>query len=194
MTSLTLTLNPLFSLSDDQFFTLCAQNQDLRFERTAQGELVVMSPAGSNSGRRNASLTGQLWVGSTETGLGEVFDSSSGFILPNGAIRSPDAAWVAGHRWDALTSQQKEQFAPLCPDFVIGLRSTNDVLKPLQEKMQEYLDNGTSLGWLIDPQSQTVEIYRPRQSVEILANPESLSGETVLPGFVLNLKGILFSQ
>jgi Uma2 family endonuclease len=194
MTSLTLTLNPLFSLSDDQFFTLCAQNQDLRFERTAQGELVVMSPAGSNSGRRNASLTGQLWVWSTETGLGEVFDSSSGFILPNGAIRSPDAAWVAGHRWDALTSQQKEQFAPLCPDFVIGLRSTNDVLKPLQEKMQEYLDNGTSLGWLIDPQSQTVEIYRPRQSVEILANPESLSGETVLPGFVLNLKGILFSQ
>jgi Uma2 family endonuclease len=194
MTSLTLTLNPLFSLSDDQFFTLCAQNQDLRFERTVQGELVVMSPAGSNSGRRNASLTGQLWVWSTETGLGEVFDSSSGFILPNGAIRSPDAAWIAGHRWDALTSQQKEQFAPLCPDFVMELRSANDALKPLQEKMQEYLDNGTSLGWLIDPQSQTVEIYRPGQSVEILANLESLSGETVLPGFTLTLKGILFSQ
>jgi Uma2 family endonuclease len=194
MTSLTLTLNPLFSLSDDQFFTLCAQNQDLRFERTAQGELVVMSPAGSNSGKRNASLTGQLWVWSTETGLGEVFDSSSGFILPNGAIRSPDAAWIASHRWDALTSQQKEQFAPLCPDFVIALRSTNDALKPLQEKMQEYLDNGTSLGWLIDPQSQTVEIYRPGQSVESLQAADSLSGETILPGFVLSLRGILFSQ
>jgi Uma2 family endonuclease len=194
MTSLTLTLNPLFSLSDDQFFTLCAQNQDLRFERTAQGELVVMSPAGSNSGRRNASLTGQLWVWSTETGLGEVFDSSSGFILPNGAIRSPDAAWIASHRWDALTSQQKEQFAPLCPDFVIELRSANDALKPLQEKMQEYLDNGTSLGWLIDPQSQTVEIYRSGQSVESLQAPDSLSGETILPGFVLNLKGIFASQ
>jgi Uma2 family endonuclease len=191
MTSLTLTLDPLFSLSDDQFFALYAKNRDLRFERTANGELVVMSPAGSNSGRRNASLTGQLRVWSAETGLGEVFDSSSGFILPNGAIRSPNAAWITQSRWDALTPEQKEQFAPLCPDFVIELRSSNDALKPLQAKMQEYLDNGTSLGWLIDPQNQTVAIYRSGQSVEILQSPASLSGESVLPGFVLNLKGIL---
>ncbi|MBC7881646.1 MAG: Uma2 family endonuclease [Anaerolineae bacterium] len=194
MTSLTLTLDPLLSLSDEHFFALCAQNRDLSFERTAQGELVVMSPAGSDSGRRNASITGQLWVWSTETGLGEVFDSSSGFILPNGAIRSPDAAWIAQARWDALTPEQKEKFAPLCPDFVIELRSTNDALKPLQTKMQEYLDNGTSLGWLIDPQGQTVEIYRPGKSVELLQSPESLSGESALPGFVLRLKGILVSE
>jgi Uma2 family endonuclease len=194
MTTLTLKLDPLLSLSDAQFFALCAQNRDLRFERTANGELVVMSPAGSNSGRRNASLTGQLWVGCAETGLGEVFDSSSGFILPNGAIRSPDAAWIAQSRWDVLTPEQKEQFAPLCPDFVIELRSSNDALKPLQIKMQEYLDNGTSLGWLIDPQSQTVEIYRSGQNVEILQSPTSLSGEAVLPGFVLNLKGVLVFQ
>jgi Uma2 family endonuclease len=194
MTTLTLKLDPLLSLSDAQFFALCAQNRDLRFERTANGELVVMSPAGSNSGRRNASLTGQLWVWCAETGLGEVFDSSSGFILPNGAIRSPDAAWIAQSRWDVLTPEQKEQFAPLCPDFVIELRSSNDALKPLQIKMQEYLDNGTSLGWLIDPQSQTVEIYRSGQNVEILQSPTSLSGEAVLPGFVLNLKGVLVFQ
>ena len=178
-------------VTPEQFATLAGTNRDLRLERTAAGDLIVNPPAGSESGRRNASVTGQLYAWSeVNESLGETFDSSTGFELPNGANRSPDAAWVRQQRWEALTSEQREGFAPLCPDFVVELRSKTDVLKGLQAKMQEYIDNGAQLGWLIDPQNQRVEIYRPDQMVEVLAHPNELSGESVLPGFTLQLKRI----
>ncbi|MBC8122194.1 MAG: Uma2 family endonuclease [Gemmatimonadaceae bacterium] len=191
MTSLTLNLDALVALTDEQFYKLCRSNRDLRFERTAAGELIVMSPAGSKSGNRNASLTSQVWIWNKQTGSGKVFDSSTGFRLPNRAIRSPDVAWVQLERWNALTAEQQEKFAPLCPDFVIELRSITDELKPLQLKMQEYLDNGLRLGWLIDPQTGQVEIYRPEIEIEVVPSPAHLSGEEVLPGFVLSLRDIL---
>lgn len=191
MTSLTLDLGALVTLTDEQFYKLCRTNRDLRFERTAAGELIVMSPAGSKSGNRNASLTSQVWIWNKQTGSGKVFDSSTGFRLQNKAIRSPDVAWVELERWNALTAEQQEKFAPLCPDFVIELRSITDELKPLQLKMQEYLDNGLRLGWLIDPQTGRVEIYRPETEIEVVQSPAHLSGEEVLPGFVLSLCDIL---
>lgn len=191
MTSLTLDLGALVTLTDEQFYKLCRTNRDLRFERTAAGELIVMSPAGSKSGNRNASLTSQVWIWNKQTGSGKVFDSSTGFRLQNKAIRSPDVAWVELERWNALTAEQQEKFAPLCPDFVIELRSMTDELKPLQLKMQEYLDNGLRLGWLIDPQTGRVEIYRPEAEIEVVQSPAHLSGEEVLPGFVLSLCDIL---
>lgn len=179
------------NLSDEQFFQLCQHNRDYQFERTASGELIIMPPTGSETSRRNADLTSQLRVWNRETKRGVVFDSSGGFTLPNGADRSPDASWVKKERWDALTPEQKDSFAPLCPDFVVELRSRTDSLKKLQEKMQEYIDNGAKLGWLIDRQNRRVEIYRPGQDVEIIENPATLSGEDVLPGFVLNLEEIM---
>ncbi|MEG3908921.1 Uma2 family endonuclease [Microcoleus sp. w2-18bC1] len=179
------------NLTDEQFFQLCQHNRDYQFERTASGELIIMPPTGSETSRRNADLTSQLRVWNHETKLGVVFDSSGGFTLPNGADRSPDASWVKKERWDALTPEQKDCFAPLCPDFVVELRSRTDSLKKLQEKMQEYIDNGAKLGWLIDRQNQRVEIYRPGQDVEIIQNPRTLSGEEVLPGFVLDLAEIM---
>lgn len=146
-------------------------------------------PTGGETGKRNLSITTQLgiWFEANER-LGEAFDSSTGFELPNGANRSPDVSWVARERWEALTQREREGFIPLCPDFVVELRSKTDGIKKLRRKMEEYLDNGARLGWLIDPQNQRVEIYRPGQSVEILENPETLSGESVLPGFTLSLK------
>ncbi|MEG4350912.1 Uma2 family endonuclease [Microcoleus sp. LAD1_D5] len=179
------------NLSDEQFFQLCQHNRDYQFERTASGELIIMPPTGSETNKRNADLTSQLRVWNRETKLGVVFDSSGGFRLPNGADRSPDASWVKKERWDALTPEQKDSFAPLCPDFVVELRSRTDSLKKLQEKMQEYIDNAAKLGWLIDRQNRLVEIYRPGQDVEIIENPATLSGEDVLPGFVLNLEEIM---
>jgi Uma2 family endonuclease len=174
-----------------QFAALAAANRELTLERTATGELIVNPPAGSESGRRNLSLSGQLyrWYEANEA-LGEAFDSSAGFELPNGANRSPDAAWVRRDLWEALTPAQREGFAPLCPDFVVELKSPTDNLKTLQAKMHEYMENGAQLGWLIDPKTQRVEIYRPGQTVEILENPRTVSGETVLPGFTLNLHRI----
>ena len=177
------------NVTPEQFAALARVNPDLQLERTSTGVLIVNPPTGSESGNRNAKIITQLGVWSeANESLGEVFDSSTGFELPNGANRSPDASWVRKERWNALTSAQKKTFAPLCPDFVVELRSATDTLKDLREKMQEYLDNGATLGWLIDPQNKRVEIYRPGQSVEILENPESLSGESVLPGFTLSLK------
>ncbi|MEH1785102.1 Uma2 family endonuclease [Nostoc sp.] len=178
-------------LTDDQFFQMCQQNRDYRFERTASGELLIMSPTGSDTGRRNVKITTQLDIWNSDTNLGEVFDSSTGFILPNGAERSPDASWIKIERWNALTPEQQEKFAPICPDFVVELRSPSDSLKDLQEKMQEYIENGAQLGWLIDRKNKRVEIYRPGEDVEILNNPTSLSGENVLPGFALNLQQIM---
>lgn len=178
-------------VTQEQFAALAAANRDLRLERTAKGELIVNPPTGWETGRRNRSLTGQLdrWY-EEHVDLGEAFDSSTGFSLPNGATRSPDASWVSRERWQALTPEQKGTFANVCPDFVVELRSSSDSLKSLQAKMREYIDNGALLGWLIDPQQRRVEIYRPGLDMEVLENPAQLSGEGVLPGFVLNLRRV----
>ncbi len=185
-TSITLSVTP------EQFTALAAANRDLRLERTSQGELIVNPPAGWETGERNCSLTGQLdrWYEENEN-LGKAFDSSTGFTLPNGAIRSPDASWVSRDHWEALTPEDKTTFLKTCPDFVVELRSRSDQLKPLQEKMQEYLENDARLGWLIDPQQQRVEIYRQGKEKEILEHTTELSGEDVLPGFRLSLSRIL---
>jgi Uma2 family endonuclease len=178
-------------VTPEQFEVLAIANQDLQLERTAQGELIVNPPTGGESGKRNLKISVQFgnWVEENEE-LGEGFDSSTGFTLPNGAIRSPDASWVSRERWESLTPEQKKGFVPLCPDFVIELRSESDSLATLQTKMCEYIDNGTRLGWLIDPRNRRVEIYRPATEVEGLVNPIELSGEEVLPGFILNLKRV----
>ncbi|MEM8638369.1 MAG: Uma2 family endonuclease [Cyanobacteria bacterium P01_G01_bin.54] len=178
-------------VTPEQFAALAAVNRDLRLETTATGELIVNPPTGGTTGKRNQSIATQLgvWFEANET-LGEVFDSSTGFKLPNGAHRSPDAAWVRQDRWDALTPEQQDGFIPLCPDFAIELRSKTDTLKELRAKMVEYLDNGAQLGWLIDPKHKRVEIYRLGQAVEVLEQPSTVSGEEVLPEFRLTLKRI----
>ena len=175
-------------VTDEQFLELVKANADLKMERTAQGELIVMPPTGSEGGHYNAELTTDFGIWNRQAKLGLVFDSSTGFKLPNGATRAPDTAWVNQERWNALTYGQRKGFAPICPDFVLELASETDDIEVLQAKMQEYLDNGCSLGWLIDPKTRRVEIYRPNQAVEVLQNPKALSGEGVLPGFVLNLR------
>jgi Uma2 family endonuclease len=179
-------------LTDEQFFQLCQNNRDLRFERTATGELIIMPPTGGETSNRNIELSYQLQGWSRQNNLGKAFDSNGGFKLPKGGNRSPDASWVTIARWNALTPDQREKFLPLCPDFVVELRSASDSLKELQDKMIEYLDNGVRLGWLIDRQTLRVEIYRPGQAVEIMNSPRSLFGENVLPGFVLDLGQILY--
>lgn len=177
-------------ITDEQFWQLCDRHQDLQFERTAEGELIIMSPTGGLTSDRNSDINFQLRLWNRNSKLGKVFESSGGFKLPNGANRSPDGAWVELSRWNSLTRQQQEQFVPLCPDFVVELRSPSDSLKAIQNKMQEYLDNGAKLGWLIDPQRQVVEIYRPSRQVEILQSPNTVSGENILPGFSLDLAEI----
>ena len=190
-TTLPSTLKLKIDLTDEQFFQMCQKNRDYRFERTASGELLIMPPTGSDTGNRNFDMVVELGIWNKQTKLGKGFDSSTGFTLPNGAERSPDASWVKIERWNALTPEQQEKFAPICPDFVVELRSRTDSLKELQEKMQEYIENGTELGWLIDRKNKRVEIYRPGKDVEVLDNPASLSGENVLPGFVLDLQQIM---
>ncbi|MBW4691859.1 MAG: Uma2 family endonuclease [Lyngbya sp. HA4199-MV5] len=187
MPALTLTLSPTLELTDDQFYDLCQHNRDLRIERTANGELLIMAPVGGEGGSRSGRVNQQVFNWTDLDNLGIAFDSSTGFKLPNGADRSPDVAWVKRDRWDALTPEQKRKSPPLCPNFVIELPSESDSLQTLQAKMQEYIENGTRLGWLIDPKNQQVEIYRPGKPVEVLQNPTTLSGEAVLPGFVLDL-------
>jgi Uma2 family endonuclease len=178
-------------LTDEQFWQLCQRNRDYRFERNAFGDLILMSPTGSDTGRRNSEIIVQLGIWNKQTKLGIVFDSSTGFKLPNGAERSLDASWIKKERWEALTNEQQAKFAPICPDFVVELRSLTDSLKTLQEKMKEYMDNGTKLGWLIDRQNQQVEIYRAEQAIEIIKSPPTLSGENILSGFSLDLAEIL---
>ena len=185
MDSLTLDVKST-RLTDEQFFELCSANRDMRFERSADGELIIMAPTGWGTGNKNAELGVDLGIWNRQARLGKVFDSSTGFKLPNGSDRSPDASWVSQDRLEAL-NPDPAKFLPLAPDFVAELRSQSDTLKPLQTKMQEYIDNGVRLGWLIDPKNQRVEIYRLGQEVEILESPVSLSGEEVLPGFSLNL-------
>jgi Uma2 family endonuclease len=189
MTALTLDLSPITHLTHERFQELCQANPDLKLERTAEGELIVMPPTGWESGRRNSNVNADLVIWNRHTKLGSVFDSSTGFILPNGAIRSPDAAWVSSERLVAL-NPNPEGFLPLAPDFVIELRSASDRLKPLRDKMIEYCKNGVRLGWLLNPQDNEVEIYRVDQEVEVLKAPGNLSGEEVLPEFTLDWKEI----
>lgn len=170
MTVLTLTLDPIVHLTDEQFYQLCQANRDLRFERTAEGHLIVMPPTGWDTGERNLEIEGQLWLWNRQTKQGKAFNSCTGFTLPNGADRSPNAAWVRLERIEAI-NPDPEKFLPLAPDLVVELCSATDNLKRLQQKMQEYIDNGVRLGWLIDPQECTVEIYRSGQAVEVLDYP-----------------------
>jgi Uma2 family endonuclease len=186
METVILNLNTV-ELTDEQFYRLCEVNQQWQIERSAKGELLVMSPVGGVSGQREADLISLLWLWNRETQLGKVFSSSTIFRLPNGGDRSPDAAWIQLERWETLPLEQQEGFPPICPDFVIELRSRTDSLKPLQEKMQEYLDSGLKLGWLINFQQQEVEIYRRDRAVEVVKIPTRLSGEDVLPEFILDL-------
>ena len=174
-------------LTEEQFMRLCQENPELRIELTAKGELVIMPPSGLETGRRNSRLTRYLDAWAETDGSGIAFDSSTLFTLPNGAKRSPDASWVRRERWEVLTKDQREGFAQLCPDFVVELRSPTDRLSILQEKLQEYLDNGARLGWLIDPLDKRAYVYRPGQPVETLDNPTTLSGAPILPGFVLQV-------
>lgn len=187
---LTINLPAIKSMSVEQFYEFCLANRDLRIERTASGEVIVMPPAFSDTGNRNLKISQQLANWADRDGTGETFDSSAGFTLPNGATRSPDASWIKLERWNALTEKQKASFAPICPDFVIELRSSSDTFSGLQNKMQEYIDNGASLGFLIDRKNRKVYIYRPDREPEILDNPETVSGDPELPGFVLQMAKI----
>lgn len=190
---LRLRFRPHAELTDDLFAALAAANPDLRLEKTAKGVLEIMAPAGADSSHRNFTLSGQLalWTMTAGKGLGVGFDSSAGFKLPGGSTLSPDASWVAQARWDALTAEQRATFAPVCPDFIAELRSPSDRPGKLRKKMRDYAGQGVRLGWLLDPITGKVEVYRPGREVETLDHPKSLSGEDVLPGFVLDLKGIL---
>ena len=178
----------LRNITEGEFFQFCQLNQDLRIERTSDGEILIMPPTGGDTGRRNSALTRRLDSWAEEDGTGISFDSSTGFTLPNGATRSPDAAWVKRSRWKALTKQQREEFPPLCPDFVAEIRSPTDSLRTLQAKMREYVANGALLGWLIDPIEKKVYIYRPSAEVTCLDDPKTVSGDPVLAGFVLDLE------
>lgn len=190
MTSFTLNLDSVIKLTAEQFYKLCETNPELKLERNAQGDLIIMPPTGGETGKTNSNINAQIWFWNEQKQLGEVFDSSTGFTLPSGADRSPDVSWVEKSRWDALSKEQKEKFIPLCPDFVIEILSPNDSLKKTQDKMQEYIDNGCRLGWLINRKKQEVEIYHPGEDIEILKSPQTLSGENVLPGFILNMQKI----
>ncbi len=174
-------------LDEEAFYAFCQANPDWRIERTAQGEIVIMAPAGGESGSRSAAITAALWQWTKADGRGVAFDSSTGFLLPNGAVRSPDAAWVERGRLRRLTPEEKQRFLPLCPDFVIELRSPSDRPEDLRAKMEEYIANGARLGWLIDPLERTVTVYRPGAAPLVLADPPAVSAEPVLPGFTLAL-------
>lgn len=187
MAVIVLDLKPFVELSDDQFYELCQNHRELKFERTAQGELVIVAPVGGEGGSREADLIGDLVFWNRRTQLGKVFSSSTCFKLPKGANLSPDAAWVAWERWHQLTPAQQKKIPPICPDFVIELRSESDALEPLQQKMREYIDSGLRLGWLINPQERQVEIYRTNQPIQLLQNPKQIDGEGILPGFIFDL-------
>ena len=204
MNTITLNFNSVIDLDDEQFYQLCHSNPDLKFERNPNKELIIMSPTGGMTGKYNSDINTDLNLWNRRAKLGIVFDSSTGFKLPNGADRSPDAAWVSLEKWNQLSIKEQERFVPLCPDFVIELRSSSDNLITLQDKMtsdpapsygarerarmREYLENGTCLGWLINRQDKQVEIYRQGQPKEVLNQPSSVSGENILPDFVLNLE------
>jgi Uma2 family endonuclease len=177
-------------MSDEEFLAFCRANPELRIEQTAEGELIVMPPAGSETGGQNFTLAGLFFIWVRADGTGKGFDSSAGFTLPNGAKRSPDVSWVRRDRWEALSPEERKRFAPICPDFVVELRSPTDDLEELQAKLEEYLENGAQLGWIIDPLEQQVHIYRPGEPVLCLEDPATVAGDPLLPGFSLGLKEV----
>ncbi len=181
---------PTMKLSDEQFFDLCQVNRELRIERNEYGELIIMPPAGSETGDRDSEINMQLRIWAKRDGTGKAFGSSAGFTLPNGAVRSPDAAWLRMSKWNALTAKQRKKFAPVCPDFVIELRSPTDGLATLKEKMLGYRANGVEMGLLVDSEERRVYVYRRNRKTRILENPETVSCDPVLPGFVLDLREI----
>lgn len=187
---LVLRLAPVLELSDQQLFDLCQVNDLLRIERTCKGDLVIMPPVGGESSRSNIKVTTPLEVWAEADGTGFAFESSAGFTLPNRAVRSPDAAWIKRERWEALPLDQRKVFAPICPDFVVELRSPSDRLADLEAKMREYIENGARMGWLIDPLQRRVYVYRPGAPVERLDNPRTVSGDPVMPGFILDLRKV----
>ncbi|NEO28439.1 MAG: Uma2 family endonuclease [Kamptonema sp. SIO4C4] len=188
--TISLVIPPTINVTDDQFYQICAANREFRLERNAKGEIEIMPPTGGETSRQNSQICLELGLWNRQTQAGIVFDSSGGFRLPNGANRSPDAAWIPLNKWNTLTPEERTKFLPFAPDFALELRSASDDLSPLQAKMQEYIENGTRLGWLINGQDRQVEIYRPRQMVEVLNDPLSLTGENVLSEFVLDLRVI----
>ena len=184
-------ITPLDEFSEEEYWQFCAKHKDLRIEMTSEGQMIIMMPVGGEGSHRNFILTTRfgVWAETNEDGIG--FDTSGGFRLPNKAKRSPDVSWIRRERWEALSAKERKKFLPLCPDFAVELRSETDRLKKLQDKMQEYINNGAQLGWLIDPIEKKVHVYRPNAPVEILNNPAEISGEPLLKGFVLRLAGIL---
>ena len=185
---LTLHFSSALRMDSHEFFEFCHANPDLRMELTCEGDVIIMPPTGSKSGQRNFTLIGQfgIWMQSDETGFG--FDSSAGFTLPNGAVRAPDLAWIRKERWDMLSEDEQEKFAPICPDFVVELLSRTDRLETIKDKMQEYIDNGAQLGWLIDPRERNVYVYRLGEEIVCLSDPETISGDPVLPNFELDVR------
>jgi Uma2 family endonuclease len=179
-------LSNVINFSDEQFYQLCRNNPDLRFERSALGDLIIMPPTGGDTGKCNVEISADFVFWNRRTRLGVCFDSSTCFKLPNGADRSPDVAWIRQARWDSLTAQEQAKFPPIAPDFVLELMSPTDTLSATQAKMQEYMTNGVQLGWLIDRKNQTVEIYQPEQPVAVLNTPIEISGADILPGFTLS--------
>jgi Uma2 family endonuclease len=188
MLTYTINFDPICQLDDDQFYQLCRKNPEIKFERNAKGEIIIMAPTGGETGNCNFEIAADFAIWNRQNRLGVCFDSSTCFKLSNKANRSPDVSWIRQDRWDRLTPEQKEKFPPIAPDFVLELMSPTDTLKETQEKMQEYMENGVRLGWLINRKTRRVEIYRQGQAVEVLDSPLELSGEEVLPGFVLNLQ------
>lgn len=178
------------TFSDEEFLDFCSRHPDARIERDSDGEIIIMAPAFTETGGKNSSLSALVWLWAREDGTGRAFESSTGFTLPNRALRSPDASWVSDRRWNELSDEEKAGFSRISPDFVVELRSTTDRLTKLQAKMSEYIANGSSLGWLLDPIERRVYVYRPDAEVEILEDPAEISGESVLPGFTLDLKEI----
>jgi Uma2 family endonuclease len=188
MTAYTLKIDPIIKLTEDQFYQLCQENPDMKLERNAKGEIVIMPPTGGGTGKRNVEIAADFVFWNRQAKLGVCFDSSTCFKLPNGGDRSPDVAWIKNERWDALTLEQQEKFPPIAPDFVLELMSPCDVLKDVQDKMREYMNSQVKLGWLIDRKKRRVEIYREGRDVEVLEYPSELLGEDVLPVFVLKLQ------
>ena len=188
MTAITVNLNPIIQLTDNQFYQLCRENPEIKFERNTKGEILIMSPTGGETGKRNVEVAADFVFWNRQTKLGVCFDSSTCFKLPNGANRSPDVAWIKKDRWDKLTTEEQEKFPPIAPDFVLELMSPSDTLQETRAKMQEYINNGVKLGWLINRKMGQVEIYCLGKPVEILDFPQELSGEDILPGFILNVE------
>lgn len=189
METLTLKLPHRWSLTDDEFYDFCQQNNDVRLEKNAHGEILIMSPTGGITGKRNKNILYELETWNRRYQWGETFDSSTGFVLPNGATRSPDASWIEQSRWEGLTPEQQKKFPPLCPDFVVELVSESDSLRVAQEKMEEWQENGTLLGWLLRPNTEEVFIYQPNQPTEQRRGyDQSVSGENVLTNFTFDLR------